>query len=32
MWFSNTLEETDRKGVAYCPRCKEGLRLARRPV
>jgi archaemetzincin len=30
MWFSNTLEETDRKGVAYCPRCEETLRLARR--
>ena len=30
MWFSNTLGETDRKGVAYCPRCEETLRLARR--
>jgi archaemetzincin len=32
MWFSNTLEETDRKGAAYCPRCAETLRLARRPA
>jgi archaemetzincin len=32
MWFSNTLEEADRKGAAYCRRCKEGLRLGRRPV
>jgi archaemetzincin len=31
MWFSNTLGETDRKGAAYCPRCEETLRLARRP-
>jgi archaemetzincin len=31
MWFSYTLEETDRKGAAYCPRCKEGLPLTRRP-
>jgi archaemetzincin len=31
MWFGNTLKETDRKGAAYCPRCKEGLRLARLP-
>jgi predicted Zn-dependent protease len=31
MWFSNTLEETDRKGAAYCPRCEETLGLARRP-
>ena len=30
MWFSNTLGETDRKGAAYCPRCEEALRLARR--
>ena len=30
MWFSNTLEETDRKGAAYCPRCEKTLRLARR--
>ncbi len=28
MWFSNTLEETDRKGATYCPRCEETLRLA----
>jgi archaemetzincin len=32
MSFSNNLAETDRKGAAYCPRCKETLRLARRPV
>ena len=32
MWFSNTLEETDRKGATYCPRCEETLRLARRPT
>ncbi len=32
MWFSNTLEETDRKGATYCPRCAETLRLARRPA
>jgi archaemetzincin len=32
MWFSNTLGETDRKGTAYCPRCEETLRLARRPA
>jgi archaemetzincin len=32
MWFSNTLGETDRKGAAYCPRCEETLRLARRPA
>ena len=32
MWFSNTLEETDRKGTAYCPRCAETLRLARCPA
>jgi archaemetzincin len=32
MWFSNTLEETDRKGAGYCPRCEETLRLARRPA
>jgi archaemetzincin len=31
MWFSYTLEETDRKGAAYSPRCKEGLPLTRRP-
>jgi archaemetzincin len=31
MWFSNTLEETDRKAAAYCPRCNEGLLLVRRP-
>lgn len=23
MWFSYTLEETDCKGAAYCPRCRE---------
>jgi len=28
MWFSNTLEETDRKGAAYCPRCEKTLRAA----
>jgi archaemetzincin len=32
MWFSNTLGETDRKGAAYCPRCEEMLRFARRPA
>ncbi len=32
MWFSNTLEETDRKGPAYCPRCARTLRSARRPA
>jgi len=32
MWFSNTLEQTDRKGAAYCSRCDQMLRLARRPV
>jgi len=32
MWFSNTLGETDRKGAAYCSRCEERLRLARRPA
>jgi archaemetzincin len=26
MWFSNTLEETDRKGAAYCLRCAKTLR------
>jgi predicted Zn-dependent protease len=30
MSFSTTLEETDRKGAAYRPRCEEMLRLARR--
>ncbi len=30
MWFSNTLGETDRKRAAYCPRCQETLRSARR--
>ena len=28
MWFSNTLEETDRKRAAYCPRCEKTLRAA----
>jgi len=32
MWFSNTLGETDRKGAAYCPRCKETLHLPRHPA
>jgi len=32
MWFSNTLEETDRKGAAYCARCEKKLRLAHRPA
>ncbi len=32
MWFSNTLKETDRKGAAYCPRCKKTLHLARHPA
>ena len=32
MWFSNTLRETDRKGIAYCPRCEKKLRLVRRPA
>ena len=30
MWFSNALEETDRKGAAYCPRCMGVLHLPRR--
>jgi archaemetzincin len=25
MWFSNTLEETDRKGSAFCRKCAEKL-------
>ena len=32
MWVSNNLGETDRKGAAYCSRCKETLRLALRPA
>jgi archaemetzincin len=32
MCFSNSLEDTDRKGAAYCARCKKTLRLARRPA
>jgi archaemetzincin len=27
MWFSNTLEETDRKGAAYCPQCTKKLKV-----
>ncbi|MGC8542816.1 MAG: matrixin family metalloprotease, partial [Vulcanisaeta sp.] len=26
MYFSNTIEDTDRKGPQYCPRCMARLR------